>query len=162
MDRARFNIAYMNTKASQKSSASLLLDDQLCFALYSAGLAMNKVYRRVLQGLGVTYPQYLVLLVLWEGDELTVSEIGERLFLDSATLTPLLKRLEHAGLIRRDRAQNDERQVIVSLTTAGRALQAKARTVPAEVSCATQCSAEELASTKLALETLRTRFRKHK
>jgi DNA-binding MarR family transcriptional regulator len=148
----------MTENSTKKTAASLLLDDQLCFALYSTGLAMNKVYRRLLQALGVTYPQYLVLLVLWEGDELTVSEIGERLFLDSATLTPLLKRLEHAGLIRRDRAHNDERQVIVSLTTTGRALQTKARSVPVEVTCATQCSQEELASTKQALEKLRSRF----
>ncbi|NYT83605.1 MarR family transcriptional regulator [Alcaligenaceae bacterium] len=151
----------MKQKTLQNPAASLLLDDQLCFALYSTSLAMNKVYRKLLRSLGITYPQYLVMLVLWESDELTVSEIGQRLFLDSATLTPLLKRLELAGLIRRDRAQNDERQVIVSLTTAGRALHAKARAVPIEVTCATQCSAQELAATKLALEKLRGRFLEH-
>ncbi|MBB5216567.1 MarR family winged helix-turn-helix transcriptional regulator [Parapusillimonas granuli] len=151
----------MKQKDTHNPAASLLLDDQLCFALYSTSLAMNKVYRKLLRSLGITYPQYLVMLVLWEGDELTVSEIGERLFLDSATLTPLLKRLELAGLVRRDRAQNDERQVIVSLTTAGRALHAKARMVPVAVTCATQCSAEELAATKLALERLRGHFLEH-
>ncbi|WP_442594552.1 MarR family winged helix-turn-helix transcriptional regulator [Parapusillimonas sp. JC17] len=151
----------MKQKTLQNPAASLLLDDQLCFALYSTSLAMNKVYRKLLRSLGITYPQYLVMLVLWESDELTVSEIGQRLFLDSATLTPLLKRLELAGLIRRDRAQNDERQVIVSLTTAGRALHAKAMAVPVEVTCATQCSAQELAATKLALEKLRGRFLEH-
>lgn len=116
---------------------------------------MNKVYRKLLRELELTYPQYLVMLVLWERDELTVSDIGARLFLDSATLTPLLKRLEVAGLLRRRRATNDERQVIVSLTAAGRALQAKAESVPESVMCAVQCSTDELATTKQALETLR-------
>ena len=100
----------------------LLLDSQLCFALYSTSLAMNKVYRKLLGGLDLTYPQYLVMLVLWEGDGITVTDIGERLFLDSATLTPLLKRLEAAGLVSRTRAQADERQVIVALTRQGREL----------------------------------------
>ncbi|WP_353150252.1 MarR family transcriptional regulator [Pollutimonas bauzanensis] len=145
----------MKSKASSPRSPGLLLDDQLCFALYSTGLAMNKVYRKLLRELELTYPQYLVMLVLWERDELTVSDIGARLFLDSATLTPLLKRLEAAGLLRRRRATNDERQVIVSLTAAGRALQAKAESVPESVMCAVQCSTDELATTKQALETLR-------
>src|ERR1700739_2057849 len=82
---------------------SLLLGDQLCFSLYSTSLAMNKLYRKLLRELDLTYPQYLVMLVLWERDGLTVSEIGERLFLDSATLTPLLKRMEASGLIARRR-----------------------------------------------------------
>ena len=94
---------------------TLLLGEQLCFALYSTMAAMNKVYHKLLRELGVTYPQYLVLLVLWEHDPLMVSEIGERLFLDSATLTPLLKRMEAAGLLQRARAKDDERRVIVSL-----------------------------------------------
>src|SRR3546814_15485440 len=86
----------------------LALDGQLCFALYSASLAMNKVYRRLLKELELTYPQYLVMLVLWEGDEITVSDIGQRLFLDSANLTPLLKRMETARLVQRARAVADE------------------------------------------------------
>ena len=86
------------------SSAMLLLDNQLCFALYSTSLAMTKLYKPLLEALGLTYPQYLVLLVLWEQDGLTVSELGERLFLDSGTLTPLLKRLESSGLVSRQRA----------------------------------------------------------
>lgn len=139
----------------------LLLDDQLCFALYSTSLAMNKVYRGLLRELGLTYPQYLVMMVLWERDELTVSEIGERLFLDSATLTPLLKRLEAAGLLQRKRAVSDERQVIVSLTTEGRRVRARAESVPEGVVCAVQCSPDELASTKKALEKLRKRLLKH-
>ncbi len=95
-------------------AAPLLLDQQLCFALYSANLAMHKVYRKLLSQMDITYPQYLVMLVLWQQDSLTVSEICERLFLDSATLTPLLKRLENAGLINRQRSRQDERQVVVS------------------------------------------------
>src|ERR1700679_4141788 len=101
------------------SKPPLKLDQQLCLALYSAGLAMNKVYRTLLSRLRLTYPQYLVMLVLWERDDLTVSDIGERLFLDSATLTPLLKRLEAAGLLDRARSAEDERQVIISLTSEG-------------------------------------------
>jgi DNA-binding MarR family transcriptional regulator len=95
------------------------LDQQLCFALYSTSLAMSKLYRKLLRGLGLTYSQYLVMMVLWEKNELTVSEVGERLFLDSATLTPLLKRMEAAELLTRTRAANDERQVIIKLTPHG-------------------------------------------
>lgn len=148
----------MKSHDASKLSPGLLLDDQLCFALYSTGLAMNKVYRKLLRELDLTYPQYLVMLVLWERDELTVSEIGGRLFLDSATLTPLLKRLEAAGWLLRARAVNDERQVIVSLTSAGRVLRTKAESVPESVMCAVQCSASEVATTKRALESLRERL----
>jgi len=123
---------------------SLLLSEQLCFALYSTMLAMNKVYRKLLRTLGLTYPQYLVMLVLWERDELMVSEIGERLFLDSTTLTPLLKRLESSGLVARTRAASDERQVIITLTRQGRALKSQAQEVPGSVFCATACTPEEL------------------
>ena len=136
-------------------AATPRLDEQLCFALYSTMLAMNKVYRKLLPELGLTYPQYLVMLVLWEQDAVTVSAIGERLFLDSATLTPLLKRLESAGLIRRTRAPQDERQVIVSLTDTGRALQEKAPAVYERIGCATQCSVDELKTMKAQLEHLR-------
>lgn len=132
-----------------------LLDDQLCFALYSTGLAMAKAYRKPLAALGLTYPQYLVMLVLWAGDQLTVSEIGKRLFLDSATLTPLLKRLEAAGLVTRTRARNDERQVLVALAPAGHALKAKVPALQQGIFCATGCPADELAATKARLETLR-------
>ena len=132
-----------------------LLDDQLCFALYSTGLAMNKVYRKLLRKLDLTYPQYLVMLVLWERDELTVSDIGARLFLDSATLTPLLKRLEAAGLVARTRSAQDERQVVVSLTDAGRQLAAAAAGIQHEVLCATACSPDELGVIKRQLEGLR-------
>ena len=108
----------------------LKLSDQLCFALYSTSLAMTKVYKPLLAKLGVTYPQYLVLLVLWENDGLVVSTIGERLYLDSGTLTPLLKRLEAGGLITRQRDAADERRVRIHLTAAGSAMKAEAAIIP--------------------------------
>lgn len=134
------------------------LDQQFCFALYSANLAMNKVYRKLLNELDLTYPQYLVMLVLWERDELRVSDIGERLFLDSATLTPLLKRMEVAGLLGRFRSTKDERQVIIQLTDRGRALQQVAATIPQQVFCATDCSIPELEGLKAQLEQMRGRL----
>ena len=106
------------------------LDSQLCFSLYSASLAMTKLYKPLLAALDLTYPQYLVLLLLWERDGVSVSALGERLFLDSGTLTPLLKRMEAAGWLLRQRAQDDERRVLIALTPAGRALQARAAHVP--------------------------------
>ena len=147
----------MNTKpATSASPKSLLqLDQQLCFALYSASLAMNKVYRKLLAKLELTYPQYLVMLVLWERDQLTVSEIGERLYLDSATLTPLLKRLEAAGLLDRQRSARDERQVVISLTDQGRALKKQAASVPAGVLCATGCEVDEVIALRNQLSQLR-------
>ncbi|MET0288665.1 MAG: MarR family transcriptional regulator [Pseudoxanthomonas sp.] len=145
-----------STKASTKSATSLLqLDNQLCFALYSANLAMHKLYRGLLEHLDLTYPQYLVMLVLWEGDGLTVSEIGQRLNLDSATLTPLLKRLEGAELLTRMRSAQDERQVIISLTRSGRSLRTKAESIPEQVFCATACELEELVQLKQQLDRLR-------
>jgi DNA-binding MarR family transcriptional regulator len=144
--------------AEKKPQPSLLLSDQLCFSLYSTALAMNKLYRRLLRDLGVTYPQYLAMLVLWERDGLTVSEIGERLSLDSATLTPLLKRLEGLGLITRRRAAQDERQVIISLTPAGRDLRGKAEQVPLGVLSASACPVAELVEIKQQLDGLRSRL----
>ncbi|ALU90247.1 transcription regulator protein [Herbaspirillum rubrisubalbicans M1] len=114
---------------------ALLLDNQLCFAMYSASLAMTKAYKKILAPLEITYPQYLVMLVLWERDDVTVSELGSRLFLDSGTLTPLLKRMESMGLLHRKRDAGDERRVVVSLSDAGRALRQQARTVPQQMSC---------------------------
>src|SRR4051812_6471437 len=131
------------------------LDGQLCFALYSANLAMGKLYRQLLAKLDLTYPQYLAMLVLWERDGITVSELGERLFLDSATLTPLLKRLQAAGLVERTRSTRDERQVLVTLTTQGRELREKAGGVPEDVFCATGCDVDELQSLMQQLESLR-------
>lgn len=137
---------------------ALTLESQLCFALYSTQLAMNKLYRGLLRELGLTYPQYLVMLVLWQEDRRTVSEIGEQLYLDSATLTPLLKRLEGAELLTRQRSRQDERQVEVALTDRGRALRAKAESIPASVSCASQCTPEEMKHLKTELYRLRSRL----
>lgn len=144
-----------SSRPSAADAPSLLLDEQLCFALHSTVLAMNKVYRKLLRSLDLTYPQYLVMMVLWEQDQLTLTDIGRRLFLDSATLTPLLKRMEAAGWLTRTRAEQDERQVIVALTSAGRALKQKAARVPVEVLCATECAPDELAALKVQLEQLR-------
>lgn len=144
----------MKTKTTD-TNAALLLDNQLCFALYSANLALNKLYRQLLAPLNLTYPQYLVMLILWERDDITVSEIGERLFLDSATLTPLLKRLESAGLIVRQRSRQDERQVAVTLSDEGHALQQQAQDIPQAVGCAAQCDTETLLALKQQLEQLR-------
>ena len=139
----------------------LALDAQLCFSLYSASLAMNKLYRGLLASLGLTYPQYLVMVVLWEQEGLRVQEIGERLYLDSATLTPLLKRLEKAGLVRRARSTDDERSVLVSLTAAGRSLKRRAQAVPPQVLCAMFAPSEQTsgaASLQKSLRRLRDRL----
>lgn len=134
---------------------NLKLDQQLCFALHAASLAMTKAYKPHLDAIGLTYPQYLTLLVLWETDQLSVSEIGARLSLDSGTLTPLLKRLEAAGLIQRQRDEKDERCVRVLLTSAGRQLQRKAQSIPECMFAATQCSTDTVRRLTRQLHTLR-------
>ena len=122
--------------------AHLRLDQQLCFPLYAASNLMTRLYRPLLDELGLTYPQYLAMLVLWEASPCTVSALGERLLLDSGTLTPLLKRLETAGLVRRTRDAADERRVLVSLTDNGLALRARADGVPHRLVCRVQAAAE--------------------
>jgi DNA-binding MarR family transcriptional regulator len=139
----------------------LQLNNQLCFALYSASLAMTKVYKPLLEAIGLTYPQYLVLLVLWEKDALIVSEIGERLSLDSGTLTPLLKRLEVAGLLTRRRATDDERRVLVALTPAGQALKTQAAGIPACIVEASHCGLPELAALTRQVQALRDQLAKN-
>lgn len=143
---------------SAANNAALLLDNQLCFALYSASLAMTKLYKPLLENLGLTYPQYLVMLVLWEQDGLTVSALGERLSLDSGTLTPLLKRIEQCGLLARMRSTDDERRVLVTLTPSGRKLKAKAAAVPACVVQSTGCPVPELVSLTRQVQNLRDRL----
>jgi MarR family transcriptional regulator, organic hydroperoxide resistance regulator len=133
----------------------LALDRQLCFALYSSSLAMTKLYKPLLDPLNLTYPQYLAMLVLWEGDAIGVSDLGQRLLLDSGTLTPLLKRLEASGWVQRERDSSDERRVLIHLTPAGRALKARAAKVPPQVICATGCSLDELTSLTARLKALR-------
>jgi DNA-binding MarR family transcriptional regulator len=150
-----------NDSSTEQGRRTPVLADQLCFALYSTGLAMNKVYRKLLRKLDLTYPQYLVMLVLWEKDEQTVSEIGGRLFLDSATLTPLLKRLEAAGLVSRTRSASDERQVVVALSPAGRALEREAAAIHDGVLCAAGCEPSDLAALKRQLDKLRGKLADH-
>jgi DNA-binding MarR family transcriptional regulator len=130
-------------KAAQ-ADAWLALDKQLCFALYSASLAMTKVYKPLLAPLGLTYPQYLVMLALWEEDAQSVSGLGAKLALDSGTLTPLLKRLEAQGQLSRERDSGDERRVIVRLTDAGRKLKVAARSVPRAIRRASGCELGEI------------------
>lgn len=132
------------------NSGELTLDEALCFALYSASRALTGFYRPLLDKLGITYPQYLVLLALWERDGIAVGALAERVRLDYGTTSPLLKRLQTAGLINRERCEDDERSVTVSLTEAGRALRARADCIPAEVFAATGLDApsfEELRET---------------
>ncbi|CUU14177.1 DNA-binding MarR family transcriptional regulator [Bradyrhizobium sp. JR7.2] len=134
------------------------LDNQICFAVYSAAHAFNRVYKPLLDRLGLTYPQYLVMLVLWERDDVPVKDIGEKLFLDSGTLTPLLKRLEAAHLVRRTRSREDERQVLIALTPQGHALKEKARAVPQSILAASDCSVSELVAMKDEIVALRDRL----
>ncbi|WP_201313343.1 MarR family transcriptional regulator [Dyella sp. EPa41] len=126
----------------------LLLDQQLCFALYAASRSFTGLYRPLLEPLGLTYPQYLVMLVLWEQDGLTVRELGQRLQLDSGTLTPLLKRLQAAGLVDRQRRTEDEREVEIRLTVAGLSLREQASDVP-------KCMAQRLQLSHGQMQTLR-------
>ena len=112
---------------------AMKLANQLCFPLYAAARHVTGLYTPVLRPLGLTYTQYIVFLVLWEKDGLTVGEISEKLLLDNGTLSPLLKKMEQAGYVRRERSREDERVVVITLTEAGRALQEKAKDVPAKV-----------------------------
>lgn len=144
----------MSTKSLPVNEA-MLLENQLCFALYSSSLAMGKVYKPLLDALGLTYPQYLVMLVLWEGDGLTVSDIGERLYLDYGTLTPLLKRLEAADLVQRLRDVSDERRVLIRLTAAGRKVRSQATKLPQCILSASQCSLSDIKALTRELQALR-------
>lgn len=139
-------------------SHALRLDHQLCFALYSASLAMTKLYKPLLDELGLTYPQYLALLALWEADGQTVSELGQRLHLDSGTLTPLLKRMEAAGWLTRLRDTADERRVLIRLSAEGRALKLKAQRIPGCVLQAAQCSVDEVQALTQQVQALRDRL----
>jgi MarR family transcriptional regulator, organic hydroperoxide resistance regulator len=145
-------------RKSSAADAPLRLDNQICFAVYSAAHAFNRVYKPLLDRLGLTYPQYLVMLVLWEHDDVPVKDIGERLFLYSGTLTPLLKRLEAAHLVKRTRSSEDERQVLIALTAQGHALKEKARAVPQSILAASDCSVSELVAMKDEIVALRDRL----
>ncbi|MBL0385094.1 MarR family transcriptional regulator [Tumebacillus sp. ITR2] len=125
------------------SDEHLILDNQLCFALYACTREMTRLYRPLLEAIGLTYPQYLVMLVLWEENEATVKHLGERLYLDSGTLTPLLKRLEQNGLVTRERSLADERVVLIRPTDAGRELKQKASEVPQQLMCRSNLTFDE-------------------
>jgi DNA-binding MarR family transcriptional regulator len=139
----------------------LELDAQLCFALYSTSLAMTKTYKPLLEKVGLTYPQYLTMLVLWEGDALTVKQMAERLSLDSATMTPLLKRLEAQGFVKRVRSTEDERQVHIHLTDEGRTLKKSIRGIPDEIYCAAGSDADRLLKLRDELMQLRSSLMEH-
>jgi DNA-binding MarR family transcriptional regulator len=138
-------------RAAETTEGSLLLDDQLCFALYAASRAVTARYRPLLDELGLTYPQYLVMLVLWEQDSISVRDLGAALSLESSTLSPLLKRLEASGLLRRERRPDDERSVAIRLTDAGARLQERARTVPLAIGDAMGLTVEQDAMAKQLL-----------
>ncbi|HTO31086.1 MAG TPA: MarR family transcriptional regulator [Pararhizobium sp.] len=143
-----------NGKAILKDGEALALGQQLCFAVYSVAHAFNRTYKPLLDRFGLTYPQYLVLLALWQKDSMTVKGIGEELGLDSGTLSPLLKRLETAGFVSRTRDKSDERQVIIRLTPKGQDLKTEAFGILTEIGKATGCSMEEAAALRSALSDL--------
>ena len=138
-------------QAPAEEAGFLRLDQHVCFALYTASGLMTRIYRPLLEPLGLTYPQYLAMLALWERSPSTVSEVSERLGLEPATLTPLLKRLEQAGLVTRRRDETDERRVLIEPTDEGRALREKAKAVPRDLSCAIGTDQAELAELRRLL-----------
>lgn len=139
---------------------NLKLENQLCFLIYSTNLALNQLYRKLLTPIGITYPQYLVMLVLWEKDEITVSEIGSKLFLESSTLTPILKKLEALQLLNRTRSKEDERQVIITLSEKGKKLKEQAVNIPKHILEASSCDTATLLGLKDQLTQLRTNIAK--
>ena len=136
------------------SLPQLRLDNQLCFLFHRISRELNAAYRPLLADLGLTYPQYLVMLVLWESDGLSVGELGERLALDSGTLSPLIRRMQTAGLVTRERAVDDERRVTVHLTDAGRALEQRAADVPGALAAQLADDATEYEVAKASLTAL--------
>lgn len=148
------------TSSADPRGEWLQLDRQLCFALYSSSLAMTKIYKPLLAPLGLTYPQYLVMLVLWEAEGQSVSQLGQRLSLDSGTLTPLLKRLEALGHIERRRASDDERRVDIFLTPQGRQLRELALDIPSQLACASACELDEVIALTQRLTQLRQQLNK--
>ena len=147
-------MATKRTKQAPRAKGSLLLDDQLCFALYAASRAVTQRYRPHLEKLGLTYPQYLVMLVLWEQGATTVKELANELHLDYGTLSPLLKRLAAAGLVERHRRSDDERSVEIRLTQRGRTLKRKATDIPQLIVDAYKLDANDFASLRNSLREL--------
>ena len=146
------------TTAQPTPAPQLLLDHQLCFSLYAASLAMTRRYQPLLTKLGLTYPQYIALLALWEHDDVTVSALGDRLALDSGTLTPLLKRMEASGWVTRERDAADERRVRVRLTPAGRALRERAQHIPTSLLTGSGVTATQVRQLTAELQALRQRL----
>lgn len=144
--------------AQPTPAPQLLLDHQLCFSLYAASLAMTRRYQPLLTELGLTYPQYIALLALWEHDDVTVSALGDRLALDSGTLTPLLKRMETSGWVTRERDAADERRVRVRLTPAGRALRDRAQHIPTSLLAGSGVTATQVRQLTAELQALRQRL----
>lgn len=141
--------------AVDKQQDGLHLDEFICFSLYAASLSFNRLYQPLLEPLGLTYPQYLVMTALWDEDNQLVGQIGEKLALPSSTLTPLLKRLEAAGFVTRIRSKSDERQVIIQLTGAGRSLRNKAASIPGCVLQSTGLTPEKIKRLKKDVDTVR-------
>ena len=142
------------TPAARAAGDHLRLDNQLCFALYAASGLVTRAYRPLLEPLGLTYPQYLVMLALWEQAPRTVKALGQALELDSGTLTPLLKRLEAAGFVTRTRDAEDERRVQIALTQSGEALREKAGEVPTALACQLQLPLDEIVALRTTLQDL--------
>jgi len=145
--------------AQDPTPAHLRLENQLCFAVYSAAHAFAQAYKQWLEPMGLTYPQYLVMLLLWEKDGRSVNELGQPLMLDSGTLTPLLKRMEKAGFVTRARDVHDERVTRIFLTDDGKALRAKAETIPPALLCATNLSIDDASATRDQMKDLSRRLR---
>lgn len=150
----------MQKKAPEKKEPEIKLDAQLCFAIYGASHAFNRVYKPLLEPLGLTYPQYLVMLALWEEEGQTVKALGEKLGLDSGTLSPLLKRLEQSGFVARRRDPDDERQVVITLTDNGTELRGRMTDVFAEIGKAIGCSLEEVVALRDSIAALKERLSK--
>lgn len=142
----------MSTRITQ--DPALELDNQICFALYSTTHALTRAYRPILEALDLTYLQYIVMMVLWERDGMSVKEIGQRLHLDSGTLTPMLKRMEQAGLVQRRRSSADERQVDIALTPAGQALKTEVRVLRAELGCLLPLPVADIARLQVEIRSL--------
>ena len=145
----------MATPRAGARAASLFLDNQLCFALYATSLAMTKVYRPLLAPLGLTYPQYIVMLALWEHRELTAGKLGGQVGLDSGTLVPLIRKLTAQGLVLRQRSATDDRSVLISLTPAGARMSEWAHAVHDQVACTTQRTPAERQAMVQSLKNLR-------
>lgn len=151
-----FLMTKTKTKSGTLEDSALFLSNQLCFALYAASLAMSKTYRPLLAPLGLTFPQYVVMMALWQHKQLTAGALAQTVALDAGTLVPLVRKLVAQGLLQRERSAQDERSVIISLTAAGQALQKRAHGVYAKAACATQCSLQERQALTAQLQALRT------